>query len=216
MKLYVKQMCDWNCYAYYAEDVDEKYWGYFKSGYWWQIGNTFIKPYDNVADFEYCADNFTKNGELFIKQCLKMIETPWEKALDLFIAEMKGVGAPWYIHGSVALALWDIDVAPRNLDIIIPNCSDFDNVRDVFSKFAIVPIERCDNWVMSGGGDIFLEAPISIYFNNKELEPYDMNWLQKIDYKGEEIYISTLEMLKQNNEFYGRPERVKLIEERMK
>ncbi len=183
MKLYVKQMNDWNCYAYYAEDVDEKYWHYFKDGCWWQVGSSFIKTYDNVADFQFCADNFTKNGEIFIKQCLKIIDAPWKKALDLFMEKIKEANVPWYIHGSAAMALWDIDVKPRNLDIIIPNASDFDKVRAVFYKFAILPIQRCDNWIMSGGGDIFLEAPISIYFNNKELELFDMNTLHKINYK---------------------------------
>ncbi len=216
MKLYAKQMNDWNCYAYYAEDVDEKYWHYFKDGCWWQLGSSFIKTYDNVADFQFCADNFTKNGEIFIKQCLKIIDAPWKKALDLFMEKIKEANVPWYIHGSAAMALWDIDVKPRNLDIIIPNASDFDKVRAVFYKFAILPIQRCDNWIMSGGGDIFLEAPISIYFNNKELEPFDMNTLHKINYNGTEIYISTLNMLKQDNTFYGRPDRVKLIEEKIK
>ena len=58
MKLYVKQMYDWNYYACYAEDVDEKYWNYFKTELWWQLGNGFIKTYDNVEGFEYCAKNF--------------------------------------------------------------------------------------------------------------------------------------------------------------
>ena len=216
MKLYVKQMGDWNNYAYCAENVEEKYWEYFKAGYWWQRGNHFIKPYDNVTDFTYCAENFRKNGEIFIKQSLKIIDAPWEKALDLFIDEMKKVDAPWYIHGSVAMALWGIDIKPRNLDIIISNFSDFDKVRNAFYKLAIIPIERCDNWVMGGGGEIFLEAPISIYVNNESDESFDMNTLHKINYKGSEIYISTLEMLKQDNQLFGRMDRVALIEEKIK
>ena len=43
-----------------------------------------------------------------------------------------------------------------------------------------------------------------------------MNTLHKINYNGTEIYISTLNMLKQDNTFYGRPDRVKLIEEKIK
>lgn len=57
MKFYVKQMYDWNYYAYLAEDVDEKYWYYFKNNLWWQIGNNFIRTFDNVKDFEYYAEN---------------------------------------------------------------------------------------------------------------------------------------------------------------
>ena len=216
MKLYVKQMYDWNCYAYYAEDVDEQYWDYFKSELWWPVGNSFIKQYDNVADFEYCAENFTKHGEEMIKQELKLLPSPWQKALELFAAEMEKLNVPWYVHGSVAMALWGIDVTPRNLDIIVPNYSDFDKVRSQFYKLAIRPIERCDNWVMSGGGTIFMEAAISIWCHNKELEPYDMSGHKKVIHNGHEIFIESLEMLKQANERYDRPERVALIEERMK
>jgi len=216
MKLYVKQMYDWNCYAYYAEDVNEQYWEYFKSSLWWQLGNHFIKQYDNVKDFEYCAENFTKYGETAIKQQLKILPTPWEKALDLFISEIKKLNVDWYIHGSTAMALWGIDVVPKDVNIIVPNYSDFDKVRNHFYKLAITPIERCEDWLMSGGGQIFMDAAIGIWFHNKELEPYDMSKLGKVVHNGEDVYVSSLDMLKQDNENYNRPERVALISERMK
>lgn len=215
MKLYVKQMFDWNCYAYYAEEVDEQYWEYFKSALWWQIGNNFIKQYDNVKDFNCCAENFTKYGETSIKQQLRIVPTYWEKALDSFISEIKKLDVNWYVHGSTALALWGIDVTPKDVNIIVANYSDFDKVRDHFYKVAIRPIERCENWVMSGLGELFMEATIGISFHNKELEPYDMSKLGKIVHNGEEIYVSSLEMLKQDNEYFNRPERVRLIEERI-
>ena len=216
MKTYVKQMMDYNFYAFYAEDVDEKYWHFFKDGLWWQMGNNFIKSYDNVIDFEYCAENFTKYGEIFINQQVKETPAPWEKALDLFIAEMSKIDADWYIHGSAAMALWGIDVKPKDVNIIVPNYSDFEKVRKLLAKFAIIPIERCEDWLMSGGGTIFMEASIGVYFNNKEFEPYDMSKHPKIRHNGAEVYVSTLESLKNDNENYNRPQRVKLIEEKMK
>lgn len=216
MKIYVKQMYDWNYYAYFAEDVDEKYWNYFKENLWWQVGNNFVKSFDNVKDFEYCADNFTKYGETAIKQQLKIIPAPWEKALDLFIPEIEKLDVDWYIHGSVAMALWGIDVAPKDVNIIIPNYSDFDRVRDHFCKYAIRPIERCENWIMSGLGEIFMEAVIGISFHNKELEPYGMSKLGKINYNGTEVYVSGLEMLRQDNINYHRMDRVKAIEDKIR
>ena len=216
MKIYVKQMYDWNYYAYFAEDVDEKYWAYFKEDLWWQIGSSFIKSFDNVKDFEYCAENFTKYGELSMKQQLKIIPTPWEKALDLFISEMEKINVDWYVHGSTAMALWGIDVAPKDVNVIIPSHSDFDQVRNHFYKFAIRPIERCENWIMSGLGYIFMEATIGIAFHNKELEPYDMNQLGKVIYNGSEVSVSSLDMLRQDNAQYNRQDRVDLIDDKLK
>jgi len=65
---------------------------------------------------------------------------------------------------------------------------------------------------MGGYGEIFMEAVIGIAFHNKELEPFDMSKLGKIHYKGTEVYVSSLEMLRQDNINYNRPDRVKAIE----
>ena len=216
MKLYVKQMYDWNYYACYAEDVDEKYWNYFKTELWWQLGNGFIKTYYNVEWFEYCAKIFMEFGEDSVNQSLKIAKAPWQEALQWLIIEMKKTGAPWYLHGSTAMALWGIDVEPRDINIIVANYSDYDRVREHFYQYAIKPFQRCGNWVMSGLGTVFHQANIGFSFNNKELEPYDMSTLRKTEYKGEVLYISTLEMLKRDNESYGRPERVEQIEEKIK
>jgi len=215
MKLYVKQMQDWNYYGLYAEDVEERYWDYFKYGLWWQLGNSFIKTYDNVQDFHYCAENYVKYGETAIKQLTQEIPAPWEKALDLFIAEIDKLGVEWFIHGSVAMALWGIDVTPKDVNIIIANCSDFEKIRAHFSKFAIAPIQPCDDYGMCGGGSIFMEASISIWTQNQDFEPYDMTTLGQVPYKVRAVYVSTLERLKTDNEYYGRPERVALIQEKI-
>jgi len=211
MKIHVKQMSDWNYYAYVAENVDEKYWDYFRNDFWWQVGNNFIKTYDNVKDFEYCAENFLKFGEISIKQQLKILPTPWKKALDLFASEIEKLNVDWFVHGSTAMALWGIAVEPKDVNIIISNYSDFDKVREHFYKFAINPIERCENWIMSGLGTVFMEAAISIAFHNKELEPCDMNTLEKVTHNGRDLYISTIEMLKQDNLLLNRLDRVNAI-----
>lgn len=57
----------------------------------------------------------------------------------------------------------------------------------------------------------FLQANIGFAFHNKEFEPYDIRKHYKLPHKGENIYISTLEMLKEDNEYFGRPERMALI-----
>ncbi|MDD4797691.1 MAG: helix-turn-helix domain-containing protein [Eubacteriales bacterium] len=215
MKLYVKQMYDWNCYAYFAEDVQEQYWDYFTGELWWQLGDGFIKQFDNVKDFEYCAKNFTQYGQTAISQQLKLQPAPWQKALDLFIDEINKLDVRWYVHGSTAMALWGLDVSPRDVNIILPNASDFDTVRNHFYKMAIKPIQRCDNWLMSALGDIFLEAVVTLAFHNKELEPYDMGRLAKVAHRGGEVYVSSLEMLRQDNCNLNRPERVRLIQEKI-
>ena len=52
--------------------------------------------------------------------------------------EVKKLDVDWYIHGSTAMVLSGIDVAPNGVDIIFPNYSDFDMVRNHFNKFFFV------------------------------------------------------------------------------
>lgn len=215
MKLYSKQKCDWNSYAFFAEEVEERYWGFFHSNLWWQLGNGFIKVYDNVPDCGFAADNFNRHGETAVKQQLRVIPAPWGKALDSFTAEMSKIGVAWYLHGSAALALHGIDVTPKDVNVIIPNASDYDKVGTHFRKLAIEPFQRCENWIMSGLGTIFLDAAVGIAFHNKELEPYDMSRLAQITRHGERIYLSTPEMLRQDNLRFGRIGTVKKIEAKM-
>ena len=216
MKLYVKQMYDWNCYAYYAEDVDRRYWSYFEKELWWQFGNGFIKVFDNVKGFSYCAEKFAKYGEISVNQMLRISPAPWKKALNFAVLEMKKVGVDYFICGSTAMALWGIEVKPRDINIVVPNYSDFDKVSEHFYKLAIQPFERCENWVASGLGRIFSEANIGFSFGNKALKPYDMHQHHQLVYNGESVYVSTLEMLKHDNKCYSRPERARLIEEKMR
>lgn len=113
------------------------------------------------------------------------------------------------------MALWGLEVQPRNLDILVPDLSDLERVRALFPKETIFPIARCGGWVMGGGGELFLDAPVSVYFHNPCETPFDMGKLGRRDYRGEIIYLSTLEMLKQDNLRYGRPDRAGLIDRRL-
>lgn len=68
MKLYVKQMYDWNYYGYYAEDVNEKDQDYFKTELQWQLVNGFIKTYDNVEGnkiYVSTLEMLKKDNELY-------------------------------------------------------------------------------------------------------------------------------------------------------
>lgn len=215
MKLYSKQMCSYNCYALYAENVEPEYHDYFRGELWWQLGDGFIKTYDNVEGMAYCAENFNKYGYESIGQRLKISSCPWQGALKEFIPEMKKTGADWYIHGSTAMALWGIDVIPRNINVCVPNYDDFDRVKNHFMRLAVQPFQRCENWVASDLGSIFLKANIGFSFGNRANERFNLQSLKKCGFGGEEIYISTLEMLREDNIGYNRPERVKLIEEKM-
>lgn len=214
MKIYVKQMYDWNCYAYIAEDVEPAHWNYFTSELWWQVGSSFIRVYDNVPDFCYCAENFKQFGETAILQELRLLPCPWEKALDWVIPELEALGVCWYLHGSAAMALHGIDVSPRNVNIIFPDSGDFVRVREHFYKKAIRPFEKCDNWVMSGLGDIFVDAFVGFAFANPGVS-CDFTALNQVERNGHTVYLAALETLLKDNQVMGRLDRAAQIQAKM-
>lgn len=199
-------------FAYVVSDVPEDSRSRLLDDLYWPVENSFLKQYANVPDMETIADNFEQHGVESLEQLLKIRPAPWEQALSALIEKLAGTGIRWYIHGSAAMAIWGIDVAPRNLDIIFPDLSDFDRIRQLFLDETIYPIERCEGWIMGGLGGLFAHANVSIAFMNATDVPFNMSPLKEVEWMGKKIAISPLEWLKRDNQNYGRTERVELIE----
>lgn len=210
-------------FVYVVSDVPEDYRSRLHD--WWPVENSFLKQYANGPDMEIIAGNFEKHGVESLEQLLKIRPAPWEQALSALIEKLAGTGIRWYIHGSAAMAIWGIDVAPPCLDIIFRDLSDFDRIRQLFLGETIYPIERCEGWILGGGGGLFVHANIGLAFLNATDVPSDISQLKEVDWKGRDmsqlkevewmgrkIAISPLEWLKRDNQDYGRPERVELIE----
>lgn len=199
-------------FAYVVSDVPEECRSRLLDDLYWPVENSFLKQWADGPGIEIVAGNFEKHGVESLEQLLKIRPAPWEQALAAFIEKLAGTGIRWYIHGSAAMAIWGIDVAPRDLNIIFPDQSDFDRVRQLFLADTIYPLERCEGWLMGGLGGLFIHANIGVAFNNASDVPFDMSQLAEVEWEGRKIAISPLEWLKRDNEHYGRAVRVELIE----
>jgi hypothetical protein len=199
-------------FAYVVSDVPEDGRSRLLDDLYWPVEHSFLKQWGESPDMEIIAGNFEQHGVESLEQLLKIRPTPWEQALSAFSEKLAGTGIRWYIHGSAAMAIWGIDVAPRDLNIIFPDLSDFDRVRQLFLADTIYPLELCPGWVAAGLGGLFIHANIGLAFMNASDVPFDMSPLQEVDWMGRKIAISPLEWLKRDNQHYGRAERVELIE----
>ena len=199
-------------FAYVVSEVPEEGRSRLLDDLYWPVENSFLKQWGNDPDMEIIAGNFKTHGVESLEQLLKIRPAPWEQALSAFIEKLDGTGIRWYIHGSAAMAIWRIDVSPRNLDIIFPDLSDFDRIRQLFLGEIIYPIERCEGWIMGGLGGLFAHANIGLAFMKASDIPFDMSQLKEVEWMGRKIAISPLEWLKRDNQNYGRSERVELIE----
>ncbi len=199
-------------FAYVVSDVPEDGRSRLLADLYWPVEHSFLKQWGNDPDKEVISANFQKHGVESLEQLLMIRPAPWELALSALIEKLAGTGIRWYIHGSAAMAIWGIDVAPRDLNIIFPDLSDFDRVRQLFLGETVYPLERCEGWIMGGLGGLFVHANIGIAFMNATDVPFDMSQLKEVDWMGRKIAISPLEWLKRDNQSYGRSERVELIE----
>ena len=199
-------------YAYVVSDVPEAGRSRLLDDLYWPVERSFLKQWGNDPDMGVISANFQKHGVESLEQLLKIRPAPWEQALSALIEKLAGTGIRWYIHGSAAMAIWGMDVAPRDLNIIFPDLSDFDRVRHLFLGETIYPIERCEGWVMGGLGGLFIHANVGLAFMNATEVPFDMSPLNEVEWMGRKIAISPLEWLQRDNQNFGRPERVELIE----
>lgn len=199
-------------FAYVVTDVPEQGRQRLLDDLFWPVENSFLKPYGNAPGWETVAANFEARGVESLEQFFQMRPAPWEDALVAFTDKIAGTGIRWYVHGSAAMAVWGIGVAPRDVNIIFPDLCDFDRVREIFLADTIYPVERCDGWLMGGLGGLFIHANIGIAFHNASDEPFDMGPTEFIEWKGRRIAVSPLEWLKRDNRNHGRPARVELIE----
>ena len=216
MKTYVKQKRDWNHYAFYVSDVDEKYWDFFQDD-WWQLDNNFIRSFEGIQDFHYCASNFEKYGTPWLEKVLYHSPSPWKKALKWFAAEMETMDTPWLVFGSVAMTLWGMDVKPEpnNINISFRNFKDYEKIRQHFAPYAIQPFGTCSGWFYSGYATLYVEdTPINIVIENEGTD-LTMKGYQTVNFEGHTLYLESLENLRNGNLEYGRPERAKLVEEFM-
>lgn len=199
-------------FAYVVSDVPAEGRARLLADLYWPVEHSFIKSFERGPGAETVANNFRRHGVESLEQLMKIRPAPWEMALAAFTERLDGTGIRWYVHGSAAMALWGIAVSPRNLDIIFPSPDDLDSIRELFLPETIYPLERCEGWILSALGGLFIHANISVAFLNAGDEPFDMGQLGCIDWRGEMIAVSPLEWLRRDNENYGRPDRVELIE----
>jgi hypothetical protein len=75
-------------------------------------------------------------------------QTPWEQALEEFLARVEGSGLDWFLYGPRALAVRGIDVDPRDLDF---NVSDAYLAGRLFADLLVEPVTKMTGWVADRG-----------------------------------------------------------------
>jgi len=203
--------------AQYIPRLEEEYYTKDEDGY--------IKIYPGDTPFiDITGENFKKYGKEMFFQRWGVKSAPWQEGLLAFIEKTKDTNMEWLLIGSCPLALREMDINPRGVDIVFPYLKDMEKIRELFSHSMIEPLTECHNWVAKAYGSVFLHCSINIAFEPQpsldmpepiDSGPYALIHRETITWKGHKINIPPLELSLNINRKRGRNDKVKIIEDYM-
>ena len=169
-----------------------------------------------AAHADAAAARFPLVAEELVRQTARLAPTPWEAAL----ADLARRAGPrrWWLTGSAALAVRGLDVAPRDLDVIV-EADDAASVADSLADALVEPLAP-GGWLGRWWTRAFLGARVEVVGGvNPELdrpEPTDFGplaagRLEVVPWRGLELRVPPLELQLRAAERRGLDERARLI-----
>lgn len=184
----------------YHEIVRGLYYTPFEEG--------FAKHYP--SDTPYLAriyQRFERYAEEMIMQAAGLRPVPWEKALHTFLASIESTSIAWRLAGSVGLALRGIEVAPRDIDLVVDNASA-QQLGEVLLAYLVEPVIATTGWIANWFGRAFMAARVE--WVGVE-DPYAVAGLEVIEWQDQAIHVPLLEMHLEEDRQRGLTERAAKI-----
>lgn len=194
----VLQMC------YYQPDED----GFFKA---------YPADYPNV---ELIRENFVRNGIEMFQQLGYFKPVLWEQGLQEFIRRVQGSGISWWLTGSCAVCLRGIGLNPHDVDIMVES-RDIPKIIELFREDIFEPIVDTQGWVTKDFGVLFLSCRVDIASDPApclddpqpvDCGPYAKTHLERVMWKGFEVWVPPLALSIAVNKKRERWDRVALME----
>jgi hypothetical protein len=102
---------------------------------------------------------FARDIEAMVAQTARVQHVPWERALDEFLRLVAPHGIDWWLCGSAALAARGLDVAPRDLDLVVAG-ADAPQLGDILLNYLIEPVVPVQGWFCDWFGRAFIGARV--------------------------------------------------------
>jgi hypothetical protein len=167
--------------------------------------------------------NFGRYAEEMILQTAGARPVPWEEALLAFLQAVKGQNIDWWLAGSAALAVRGMDLAPRDLDLVVA-ASDSMRLGDLLLDYLVEPVIPVTDWFCSWWGRAFLHARIEWVGGVNEMAdepavsdygPTAASRLDTVLWKGYPLRVPPLDLQLMVNEKRGLADRVALIRQHL-
>jgi hypothetical protein len=176
--------------------------------YYRPFGEGFAKHFPaDTPHLDLIYQRFARYAEEMILQAAQMRPVPWDRALAAFMEIIKGERIHWRLAGSVALAVRGIDIAPRDLDLVVNNASA-PKLGELLLDYLVEPVLPTLGWIANWFGRAFLHARVEWIGVD---DPYAVERLEVVHWHGETIRVPPLEMHLREDEQRGLVERVEEI-----
>jgi hypothetical protein len=185
-----------------------------------QVGDTFRRafPADGLH-LNQAYRNFSRYGEDMILQRAGVRPVPWDAALLAFLQAVEGHGIDWWLGGSAPLAVRGMEVAPRDLDLVVSE-ADSRRLGDLLADYLVEPVIPVTDWFCAWWGRAFLHARVEWVGGVNELAdqpavsdygPTAASRLDTVLWKGYPVRVPPLDLQLMVNDKRGLADRVAMI-----
>ena len=93
------------------------------------------------------VENWHSHGEEIVLQAAGLKPVPWADALRSFMSAVDGSGVWWFLVGSAALAVRELDAGPGDLDIAT-DAMGIERLREILSDHVLSPVHDTRGWLI--------------------------------------------------------------------
>jgi hypothetical protein len=202
-------------------DLDPAYHDAVRVLYYSPVEDGFAKSYPaDTPHLDRIYQNFEQYAEEMVLQTAQVRLVPWDKALFAFLQIIEDNRINWWLTGSTALAVRGLDIAPRDLDLIVDDASA-PKLGELLLDYLVEPVLPSTGWIGNWFGRAFLHARLEwVGGVNASVDtphvsdfgPTAASRLEAVNWHGKAIRVPPLDLQLQVSErrgLTGRAEKIK-------
>ena len=144
--------------SFIINDLDPKYHRAVIDLYFGHMEEGFAKSFPkDTPNLDRIYQNFGRYAEEMILQAAKFKPVQWDKSLLAFMKIIRDEKINWWLVGSAALAVRGIDIAPRDIDLVVDGASAV-RLGDLLLDYLVEPVLSSEGWIARWFGRAFLHA----------------------------------------------------------
>jgi len=143
-----------------VRDAPPAYHGALRELYYAPVADGFAKDFPaDTPHLERIYENWERCVEEMVLQQAQARPAPWDRALLAFLEAIEGEPVAWWLAGSAALAVRGLDVAPRDLDLIVDGAGAR-RLGELLLDHLVEPVLPSGGWIADWFGRAFLHARV--------------------------------------------------------